>query len=132
MRRSSEAFRRAQDRRRRQDEARRLRDAVPRLDSLVLDVLEERVGMPGHEVQHRRVVIVGRAPALFEFPCSDRSCEEGGHDVTSAVLTQLARGEVAFSGESRCHGRTHGRPCDYRLRYQARAGYRATEAHQAG
>ncbi|MBM4357990.1 MAG: hypothetical protein FJ096_07755 [Deltaproteobacteria bacterium] len=125
MRRGSEAFRRSLDRRRKEDEARRLRDVVPELVDLELDVREARVGMPGHEVHHKRVVVVSRAPALFEFACADRACEGGGHDMTDLVLGHLGRGEARFSGTHRCEGRARETACEYELCFEARAIYRA-------
>ncbi len=125
MRRSSEAFQRTIERKRKQDAARRLRDAVPSLLELELDVREVRGNLPGHEVHHKRVVIVDRAPALFEFACSDRGCEEGGHDVTEVVLQELARGTLIFSGVHRCGGHAREGNCDYELRFEAQASYRA-------
>lgn len=124
MRKSSEAFRRSLERRRKEDEARRLRDVVPELLELEFDVSEERSGMPGHEVQHRRVVVVSRAPALFEFACADRACEGGGHDVTALVLGSLGRGEPRFTGSHTCEGRARDTACEYVLRFEGRAVYR--------
>jgi hypothetical protein len=125
MRRGSEAFRRSLDRRRKEDEARRLRDVVPELLELELDVREERLGMPGHEVHHKRVIVVSRAPALFEFSCADRACEGGGHDVTELILGHLERGEGSFEGNHRCEGRARDASCEYVLRFEARALYRS-------
>jgi len=124
MRRSSEAFRRAVDRRQRQDEARRLIDAVPKLAALELDVRERRLHIPGHEVHHKRVIVVDRAPALFEFACADRSCEEGGHDLTSMVLHELSAGKTKFTGTHRCGGHARHVPCEYELTFVAEARYR--------
>lgn len=124
MRRSSEVYRRALDRRRRQDDALRLRDAAPLLDSLVVDIVERRAGLPGHEVHHKRVIVVDRAPALFEVPCSDRACVGGGHDLTAAVLEHVGRRDPEFAGVDACPGRVHGRACDYELHFEARATYR--------
>lgn len=81
--------------------------------------------MPGHEVHYKRVIVVARAPALFEFTCSDRACDGGGHDVTEAVLSALARGETTFWGAHRCGGKAREGTCDYVLRYEGRAGFDA-------
>jgi len=80
--------------------------------------------MPGHEVHHKRVIVVSRAPALFEFPCSDRSCDGGGHDLTLEVINHLARGETRFVETHRCEGRSRDASCEYLLRVEARAVYR--------
>jgi hypothetical protein len=124
MRRSSDAYRRALDRRRRQDEAERLREAAPDLESLELDVREHRVGMPGHEVHYKRFIVVDRAPALFDFPCSDRACEGGGHELTHIVLRHIRRREEHFSGKHVCQGHARDGACKYELSFEANARYR--------
>lgn len=124
MRRHSEAFREAAERKRKQDEAPRLRDAVPTLLQLDLQVIEERANVPGHEVRHKRVIIIERAPALFEFACSDRECNDGGHDLSGLVLKELGAGIALFHGVHRCGGHTRDGECAYDLRFEAHATYR--------
>ncbi len=131
MRRSSDAYRRALDRRKRQDSAQRLRDAVPELESLNLEIRERRVGMPGHEVHHKRFVVVDRAPALFDFPCSDRACEDGGHELTHVVLRHLRRHEETFEGSHLCQGNARDGACKYELHFVAHATYREREVTPA-
>jgi hypothetical protein len=126
MRRSSEAYRRSLERRRKEDEARRLRDVLPALAELEFELCEERLGMPGHEVHHKRVIVVSRAPALFEFPCSDRSCDGGGHDITAEVLGHLTKGELRFVETHRCEGKSRDSSCEYVLRLEAKAVFSTT------
>lgn len=123
MRRSSDAYRRSLDRRKRQDEAQRLRDVVPELEHLEFDIRERRVGMPGHEVHHKRFVVVDRAPALFEFPCSDRACEDGGHELTHVIIRHLRRNEETFEVTHICQGHARDGACNYELSFVAHAKY---------
>ncbi len=124
MRRSSDAYRRSLERRQRQDDAERLRDAVPELASLNIEVSEHRVGMPGHEVQHKRFVVVDRAPALFDFSCSDRACENGGHELSHVVLRHLRHREETFEAKHMCQGSAREGACQYELSFVAHATYR--------
>jgi hypothetical protein len=124
-RRGGEAARRYQERRRREDEAPRLVEQVPELDSLKLDFSERRAGMTAPEVSHIRRVVVANAPALFEVPCTDGGCEDGGHDLTHAILRELRSKSTAFEGEDACHGHVGGASCGRTLHYVAAATYRS-------
>lgn len=73
---------------------------------------------------HIRRIVVERAPALFELPCGDRSCKDGGHDLTHAILTELQHGTTRFEGENHCSGYLGGAPCGSVLRYVGVATYR--------
>jgi hypothetical protein len=123
-RRFGEAAQRATERRRREDEAERLRNAVPKLDSLRLEIEERRMGGLVAEASHIRRIVVESAPALFVLPCLDRECKEGGHDVTDAILRSLRSGALRFEGEHACEGRLGAADCGRILRYIAIATYR--------
>ena len=123
MRRNSDALKRAQERRKQQDEAPRLLDIVPNLISLVLRVEEARPDQPASGISHKRHIVVQRAPALFQIPCSDRRCNNGGHDVTKQVLSQLSRGENSFAGDHVCCGERRDGACDYQLHFIAEAAF---------
>src|SRR6185312_1287896 len=100
--RSREAHLRFAERRRREDEARRLRDELPRLRTLKLEVEEHRREATIAETKHVRHIIVDRAPALFELPCNDPACREGGHDLTDVMIQRLRSGATEFILEDVC------------------------------
>jgi hypothetical protein len=122
--RQSEAAARSAERRRREDAAPRLKDQVPALETLRLDIQERRADAPIAESSHVRRIPVEHAPALFELPCHDAFCTEGGHDMTQIILQSLRAGETAFEGEDACNGHTGTAPCQRVLRYVATATYR--------
>ena len=84
-RRDNAAAQRSQERRSREDSAPRLAREVPNVISLDL-VIAERASDIGAETVYTRKVVIAAAPALFEVPCGDPSCEGGGHDLTQAVF----------------------------------------------
>lgn len=122
--RQSEAAARSAERRRREDAAPRLRDQVPHLATLQLDIQERRADTLIAESSHVRRIPVEHAPALFELPCHDAFCTEGGHDMTQLILNSLQAGETEFEGEDACSGHTGTAPCQRVLRYVATATYR--------
>lgn len=77
----------------------------------------------GVEVVYTRRVVVTAAPAHFEIPCGDPSCEDGGHDLTSPIMRALRAREVSFSGEDACHGSVRTTSCQRVLRYTGVASY---------
>lgn len=115
---------RAAERRRREDEAPRLATRVPRLESLTLEIDERRPGAVSADVQHVKRVVVTSAPALFDLTCCDRSCKDGGHDITRAVMMELERGATSFEGEDTCHGALGSTTCSRVLHYKATASYK--------
>ena len=123
-RRVSEAALRAADRRRREDDAPRLHDAVPALDSLRLEIEERRGGGVLAGGTHIRRILVEHAPALFDLPCGDRTCKDGGHDLTRVILGALQTGVTRFEGEDPCSGWLGTAPCGSVLRYVGVATYR--------
>jgi hypothetical protein len=115
------------DRWKREDDAPRLHDEVPELVSLRMSLEEWGAGMSEPIAGTKRVrhIVVQRAGALFEFPCSDTKCEEGHHELTDTVLAALRRRELEFEGDSVCEGTREGEPCGHRLHYSAEATYTA-------
>jgi hypothetical protein len=103
-RRGNEAAQRSAERRRREDEAPRLIQLIPNLAELKLELRETRSLGEVTETSHTRRIVVERAPALFELPCLDSSCRDGGHDVTHAILKGLRGGETRFDGTDVCRG----------------------------
>jgi hypothetical protein len=122
-RRSSEAAQRAAARRQREDEAPRLLAEIPLLESLNIDV-EEHLASGTVASTHVRRVVVDRAPALFDMPCNDRSCKEGGHDLTRPILLELRRGSTRFEGSHACEGQIGSSRCQMILHYVGHATYR--------
>jgi hypothetical protein len=120
----SEAAVRNAERRRREDEAPRLRDRVPRLESLRLEIAERRQGGIEPDVTHVKRVVVDSAAAMFELSCCDRSCKEGGHDITRMIMAELERGAEKFEGEDACHGSLGTAPCGRVLHFVGIATYR--------
>ena len=108
----------------REDAAPRLAGEIPALQSLSLtlkDVREEN-GIPGKErTQH---VIVERAAALFEIPCAELKCVDGGYDITSDVMNALRRRRDTFEGSTQCRGTVGQGACRCTLFFVARAVYR--------
>ncbi len=134
MGRNKEAAQRALDRREHEDKATRLAVEVPRLATLKLEV-EDGKGATFGFVAHVRHVVVASAPSLFEFPCGDRMCKDGGHDLTREILAALRSGDERFEGEHVCDGSvgTEGaHACDRMLRYVGTATYREAPAASPG
>lgn len=103
MGKSREAARRATERREYEDSAARLATELPRLSTLRLELEDGRGSVFGF-VAHVRHVVVPTAPALFEFPCGDRMCKEGGHDLTREILGALRAGKQRIEGAHVCGG----------------------------
>jgi hypothetical protein len=108
---------------RREDAAPRLTTEAPSLQSLRLILRDFRVdsGLPGKErVQH---VIVARAGARFEIPCSEPKCVEGGYDVTTEILQALKSRCETFEGVVSCRGTVREQPCRCSLSFVGHATY---------
>lgn len=118
------ASRRAAARRQREDDAPRLAAMAPDVSELNLEI-GERASPMGTEVVYIRRVVLAQAPAHFEVPCGDPQCEDGGHDLTNAVLSALRARETTFTGEDACHGTVRTAPCQRVLRYTGAASYRS-------
>ena len=117
--RDNDAARRTAERRRREDEAPRLKAEVPSLSRLDLEMSERRGSVTVST--HVKRVVVASAPALFEIACSDRSCKEGGHDLTYTIMRALRSQETRFEGEDECRGRVGTAPCGCVMRFVATA-----------
>ena len=101
---NSEAAQRSAERRQREKDAPRLLAEVPNLKSLRLQLEERRDGRTLPESAHVRHFPMAEAPALFDLPCLDPSCRDGGHDATRQMLNGLRRGQTRFEGEDNCYG----------------------------
>src|SRR5262249_52880111 len=125
-RRGSEAAQRAAERRQREDDAARLATEVPQLETLRLEIEERRGGGVLAGGTYIRRIVVEHAPALFQLPCGDRTCQDGGHEVTREIMQALRAGQTRFEGEDPCNGHlgTSGVRCDSVLRYVGVATYR--------
>jgi hypothetical protein len=114
------AAQRSAERRQREDEAARLADEVPALTSMRIEIIEK---VPNGTNKYVKLVVVARAPALFTFPCGERECQDGGHDVTRAVIMGLRNHLEQFEGQSDCGGMTGSAPCARTLGYKVFAQY---------
>ena len=114
---------RARERREREDAAPRLRDRVARLATLSIEIDEHLGAAMVANTRYVRHVVVERAPALFEIPCSEASCEDGGHDVTRHVMQSLLAGEQEFVGEDICFGWRGDQRCERVLHFVGHATY---------
>jgi len=123
-RKQTAAAQRSAERRQREDDAPRLRDEVPDLLSLTLEIEERSEGTAALQQKHTRRIVVDHAPALFLIPCGDPKCEDGGHDVTYAIMRALRSHEPEFTGEDGCSGSLGSSTCRRILYYQAAAEYR--------
>ena len=122
-RRQSEGAQRYAERRKREDESPRLTAAVPRLQSLALEIEEKSNGGPVAEPTYVRRVVVQHAPALFVLPCGDARCRDGGHDVTDPVMRALRASETRFEGHDVCTGSVGTGQCSRVLHFVAVATY---------
>ncbi len=120
----SEAALRQAERRQRADDAPRLALEIPRLESLRLEMIERREGTNIAEAHHIRRFVVDSAPALFLSPCGDPRCKEGGHDITSEVMSALRTGSTRFEGEDECRGSLGTGECTRVLHYTVVATYK--------
>jgi hypothetical protein len=130
VRRISPAVIAARKRREREEAAKRLAEVVPELESLKLDISDTADYEGALPVSYIRHVIVTMAPAMFDLPCGDKKCEEGGHDVTRKMMRRLRRGDTHWSVKSKCRGSKKGEPCTRELEFEVEAEY-ADEARQA-
>ena len=123
-RRHSEAAQRQTERRLREDEAPRLTAEVPRLASLRLEIAENRGGGMIAEAAHVRRIVVESAPALFMMSCADKSCKDGGHDLTWDIMRALKSSMPRFEGEHTCDGQLGTATCGRVMHYVGIAEYR--------
>lgn len=109
---------------RREDAAPRLLERAPTLHTLSLSLKDLRGDSRVAGTERKQHVVVARAAALFEIPCSDPSCQDGGYDVTSEVLHFLRSKQESFSGVAECGGMVGNNACRCSLSFVARASYR--------
>jgi hypothetical protein len=115
------------DRWKREDDAPRLKAEVPSLTSLRLELEEFAEGRPIPGTRRIRHIVVDQAAALFEIPCSDSKCEDGGHDVTRQTMNELEAKHQTFEFDTGCQGVVATRPCGRVLKTTAQAEYQGTE-----
>ena len=132
MRRNPEAQRRAAERRRRENEAERLREVVPELRRFSLVIEESCVSGVTDSVTHIRRIVIERAPALFDIPCCDRYCTDGGHNITAHVMRALRAGRTRFEGSDLCAGTLKTGECSRELRYVGEAVYERQKQQATG
>ena len=119
-----EAKQEATERRQREDDAGRLKEHIPLLATLRLELRETRSERALRGTAHVRHIVVAQAPALFEFPCRDEFCRDGGHDITHEVLHELRAGRTVFAGKDGCGGGVGSASCERVLHFVAAATYR--------
>lgn len=123
-RRNTDAMLRSTARREREAQAPRLLAEVPDLLSLNVEVTE-RGAADATDVVYIRRVVVASASTLFEMPCGDPACVNGGHDFSEAIMASLRAARPSFSGEDTCRGvLAEGLPCQRAVRVSATATYR--------
>lgn len=127
MRRMITANKARTDRWRREDEAPRLKEKVQNLKALRLELEELHESRPVVGTRRVRHIVVDQAAALFEIPCSDTKCEDGGHDVTRQVMDALAAQARSFEAENNCSGYVANHPCGRVLKVIAQAEYADAE-----
>jgi len=123
--RNSEAAKRFAARREREDSAPRLRDVAPGLTKLDLELTELRRESGDPLSTYVRRVVVTNAAAHFEIACGDSACQEGGHDMTHAVLDSLRTRATSFTAEDPCRGSvgSSSAPCMRVLKLSGTAEY---------
>ncbi|MDI1478428.1 hypothetical protein [Polyangium sp. y55x31] len=111
----------------REDAAGKLVERAPDLTDLKIAIDEmPRGGSVGGNRYIRRVVLA-QAPALFEVPCSESRCQDGGYDVTSEILAALTSRRTTFEGQQACPGRCSLGDCGRVLHYVVTATYKHAE-----
>ena len=112
----------------REDEARRLSAEVPTLVQLRLELSESS---NGHKVlDSSRIVhiVVPRAAALFEVPCSDARCKDGGYDLTPDIMHNMRQRRRSFVGQNTCNGYLGDSPCPRVLSFVGHAEFAAEKS----
>jgi hypothetical protein len=117
---SHAAAQRSAERRKSEDEAPRLAAEVPALRSARIEIVEQ---VPTGSTKHVKLVVVARAPALFRIPCGYPTCQDGGHDITSALMSAFRRRLTTSSGDSSCNGMSGTAQCSRRIHYTVTAEY---------
>jgi hypothetical protein len=126
-----EANQRTAERQERENSAPRLIREVPGIASLRLSMAEFRVDATEAFSRHTRHIVVARAPALFQFPCTE-DCTDGGYDFTHEIMKALRGGSTDFHGHAECRGTRFQTTCRNRLEYAAFATYFAAPPDREG
>jgi hypothetical protein len=108
------------ERRKSEDDAPRLLAEVPSLRSARILIIEQ---VPTGSMRHTKHIVVARAPALFIIPCGVPACQDGGHDITSHVMSALRRRLPTAQGEDACGGTSGSAPCGRSIRFELTAEY---------
>lgn len=122
-RRQTEATLLAIERRQREDDAPRLKHEVHRLAELNLVIDEYQPGSVVLVARHTRRIVIDRAPAMFEMPCTEDRCRGGGFDLTHDVMRALRSRQTEFEGQDTCAGELGAGRCGRILHYVAHAKY---------
>jgi hypothetical protein len=117
---SRAAAQRSRDRRKAEDDAPRLIDVLPGLRSAKLAVTELVANGATKYIKH---IVVARSPVLFIIPCGDPVCQDGGHDITSELMSAFRKRLATASGESACTGTTGTAECRRSIQYTLTAEY---------
>lgn len=107
-------------RRQREDDAPRLAVVVPGVTSLAIRVDERSVISAPKYVKR---FVIDRAPAVFLLPCSDANCSDGGHDISSDVVTALRSKKARFAGSHVCTGWIGSKRCERTVWFEGEAEY---------
>ncbi len=116
----------------REDAAGKLLLKTPDLVDLHMSIDETQKGGSMGDRRYIRRIVLAQAPALFEVPCSDPQCEDGGYDVTHEVLSALASRRTHFEGQQTCLGRGRVKDCGRVFHYVATATYRDDRSAEPG
>lgn len=117
-----------QERWKREDEAARLSAEAPTLVQLRLELSESSNGRRVLDSTRIVHIVVARAAARFEVPCSDERCKDGGHDLTHDVMRNVREHRRSFVGQDICNGYLGDSPCTRVLEFVAHAAFDATRA----
>ena len=109
----------------REDAAARLSTEAPTLVLLRLELAESSNGRKVLDSTRTVHVVVARAAALFEVPCSDARCTDGGYDLTREIMHHVRQRRRSFVGQECCNGYMGNHPCTRVLQYVAHAEFDA-------
>jgi GTPase Era involved in 16S rRNA processing len=116
------AAERMAERQQRERAAPRLKEEVPSIVGLRIEI-EERRSDGTDTMKHTRLIVVDRAAALFQVPCGEKDCTDGGHDLTREIMYALRKKLTQFDGKDVCYGRRHANECRRELSYSAEAAF---------
>lgn len=95
-----------------------------RLDAgLVSDCFPQILGMVIHMTYYhnadnpilmeRTVNVFPTSYAYFKMECMTKGCEEGGFDLTSAIVKHIKQHKKSFKGKMVCKGKNSDHPLDH-------------------